>query len=172
MREIIMILPRRAKPYRQCSIKHLQPYRRKTRVDFQTIINAVQPEAIIIVLAAVLSGAGYLYQWGVQRLPANAQKIINGLAQTATQAIEQKYADNNPGGALKKQQAMDMIADMCKELGLRFNESSASAAIESAVYALNLYQKFRAPVSGVSKDTQVLQAVTTPAPAPGASAGK
>ena len=108
-------------------------------MDLQTIMNAVQPEAIIIVLAFVLGGAGYLYQWGVQRLPDNAQKIINGLAQTATQAIEQKYADNNPGSALKKQEAMNGLADMCKELGLSFNAQNASAAIESAVYMMNLF---------------------------------
>ena len=138
-------------------------------MDFQTILNAVQPELITLVIAAAVGAASYLYQWGIQRLPANAQKIINGLAQTATQAIEQKYANQTPGGALKKQEAMSAVAAMSKELGLQFNENNASAAIESAVYAMNLYQKFREPATGVSQDTHVLPIVTTPAPAPGAS---
>lgn len=142
-------------------------------MDFQTILNAIQPEAIIIVVAAAVGAAGYLYQWGVQRLPANAQKTINGLAQTATQAIEQKYSDQNPGSALKKQEAMQVIAAMCKELGLAFNENNASAAIEAAVYAMNLYQKFRAPAIQARTETTVLPAmVNTPAPATGDSAAK
>lgn len=142
-------------------------------MDFQTVLNAIQPEAIVIVVAAAVGAAGYLYQWGVQRLPANAQKIVNGLAQTATQAIEQKCREQSPGGAIKKQQAMTIVAAMCKELGLAFSESNASAAIESAVYAMNLYQKFRAPAVQASTDTSVLPAVVnTPAPASGASAAK
>lgn len=129
------------------------------------------PELVTIVIAVATGGAAYFYQWGVQRLPANAQKIVNGLAQTATQAVEQKYANQTPGGALKKQEAMNAVAAMCKELGLSFNESNASAAIESAIYAMNLYQKFRSPTALASQDTKVMPAVivNTPAPASGAS---
>jgi len=140
-------------------------------LDFQIILNAVQPELLAIVIAAAIGGAGYLYQWAVQRLPANVQKVVNGLAQTATQAIEQKYADQAPGGAIKKQEAMQTVAAMSKELGLQFNESNASAAVESAVYAMNLYQKFRAPATQASQDTQVMPAVVT-TPAPQADAAK
>jgi hypothetical protein len=67
---------------------------------------------------------------------------------------------------------MNAVTAMCRELGLTFNESNASAAIESAVYLMNLYQKFRTPPIPASQDTHLLPIVTTPAPAPGASAGK
>src|SRR6266851_148557 len=103
MRELTIMLPPRIKPYRQCSIKP-EPRR---HMDIQTILNAIQPAFIIIVIAAAMSAAGYFYQWGVQKLPANAQKILDGLAKTVVQAIEQKYADNNTGSTLKKQQAMN-----------------------------------------------------------------
>ncbi len=148
-------------------------------MSMQTILSTVQPALTAIIISAAVAGAGYLYQWGVQRLPTNAQQTINTLAHTAAQAIEQKYTDASPGGALKKQEAMNAVAAMCQEMGLRFNESSASAAIEAAVYAMNLYQTFSVPASGVSTDTQILPIVTTPAPvattptpAPGASPAK
>jgi hypothetical protein len=142
-------------------------------MDIQTILNAIQPAFIIIVIAAAMSAAGYFYQWGVQKLPANAQRILDGLAKTVVQAIEQKYADNNTGSTLKKQQAMNMLADMSEELGIAFNTNNASAAIEAAVYALNLWQKYKAPPALADPNTKQISAITTtPAPASGADAAK
>ncbi|HVU70225.1 MAG TPA: phage holin, LLH family [Ktedonobacteraceae bacterium] len=139
-------------------------------MSIQTILSAVQPELAAIIISAAVAGAGYLYQWGIQRLPTNAQKTINTLAHTAAQAIEQKYADTSPGGALKKQEAMNAVAAMCQEMGLRFNESSASAAIEATVYAMNLYRRFSAPATETSQETRPLPAMaTTPAPEAGRS---
>ncbi len=132
-------------------------------------INAIQPELLTIVIAAAVGAAGYGYQWAVQRLPPVAQKTINAVAQTVVQAIEQKYRVQSPGGALKKQEAMAAVAAICQEMKVPFHLSSANAAIESAVYAMNLYRAFGDPVPTTPAidhlETHILPAVVkTPMP--------
>ncbi len=121
-------------------------------MDFQTIINAITPELITLVLSAAVAGGAYLYQWGVQRLPANMRTQIQALADTAVQAIEQKYAgQSSPGGPIKKQEAMQMLGDICKSLGLPLDQAHASAAIEAAVYGINLFQPKQTTASQPTK---------------------
>jgi|SRR5579875_237998 hypothetical protein len=105
---------------------------------FDQIINALQPELICLVVCAAIAGAAYLYQWALQRLPANVQKIISVLARTVAQAVEQKYSAGDPGGAVKKQEAMTTMQAICQGLGLPFDAAYASAEIEAAVYMINL----------------------------------
>lgn len=120
-------------------------------MDIQSILNTIQPEIVSFTIAAAVGIAAYIYQWGVQRLPTNVRQQVQKIADTTVQAIEQKYNSGSPGGALKKQEAMQMLADICKSLGLPLDQAHASAAIEAAVYGLNLFQK--KPLS--SETTQV-----------------
>ncbi len=122
------------------------------------IFTTMQPELVSIVVAGAVGVVAYLYQRAIQGLPTNLQKLFDELAQVATQAVEQTYAASNPGGALKKQAAMQTIAAMSHELGLKFNERHASAAIESAVYNMNLYQHYYQPAPTSSLDSSILPA--------------
>ena len=118
----------------------------------------------MVALAAAFSGATYLYQWGVQRLPTAMRTHINDLAQTAVQAVEQKYKDNSPGGALKKQEAMQLLLSLCQSLKLPIDAAHASAAIEAAVFALNLLEPSTTP-----PQTPTTEKPTAPVPAVSAS---
>lgn len=111
-------------------------------MDIQAILNTLQPELASIVICVTVGAAAYLYQWGVQRLPANLKSIVQGLAGTVVQATEQKYSLNSPGGTLKKQEAMTALAQICKDLRIPLANDYASAAIEAAVYVLNLHDNF------------------------------
>lgn len=110
-------------------------------MDIGTILNAISPEIFTLVIATAIGAAGYLYQRGVQRLPASMRAQVQGLADTVAQAVEQKYRAGSPGGALKKQEAMTMLSDICQVLKLPLDSAHASAAIEAAVYTMNLFQK-------------------------------
>lgn len=143
-------------------------------MDFGTIWNAVQPEVIIVALAAAFSGATYAYQWGVQRLPASMRAHINDLAQTAVQAIEQKYQNGSPGGALKKQEAMRLLLSLCQSLKLPIDTAHASAAIEAAVFALNLLEPSttqQPAVPTTEKPTAPMKAVSVTAKSKPLAAG-
>lgn len=129
-------------------------------MDMGAIWSAIQPEVAAIIISAAVGAAGYLYQWGVQRLPANVRQQVQGLADTVAQAVEQKYSAGSPGGAFKKQEAMTMLRDVCKSLGLPLDSAHASAAIEAAVFGLNLFQK-KQPDSATTQAQS--QAIAKPA---------
>lgn len=125
------------------------------------IWNAIQPEVVILALALAGGGASYLYQWALQRLPAQMRTHMQDLAQTAVTAIEQKYKGGNPGSEIKKQEAMELLLDLCQDLKLPINLTHASAAIEAAVFALNAFTQPQTP----SPLTPTLEATTLPMPA-------
>ena len=138
-------------------------------MDFWTIWNAVQPELIVVALAAVGGGASYLYQWGVQRLPAAMRSHMADLTDTTVRAIEQKYSAGSPGGDIKKQEAMQLLLSLCQGLHISLNTIHASAAIEAAVYELNLMSGKPAPATTTEKPTAIMPSVTTAAKSSAAS---
>ena len=71
-------------------------------------------------------------------------RSVQALAHTAVAAIEQKYSASSPGSTLKKQEAMQMLLELCKALKLPLDATHASAALEAAVFELNAWTKIRA----------------------------
>lgn len=127
---------------------------------FTQIVNALMPELTSLVLCLGAAGAAFLYHQTVQRLPASVRTHVDALAHTAVAAIEQKYSAGSPGGAIKKQEAVQLLFNLCKSLGVPLNTTHANAAIEAAVYELNMLAQ-----------TKTAQTPTIPmqvAPAPGA----
>jgi Bacteriophage holin of superfamily 6 (Holin_LLH) len=110
----------------------------------ETLINYLAPTAVGIILCAAAATAGTAYQKAVQNLPASVRAQVTSLAAMVTNAIEQKYLANSPGGALKKQEAMQMLLQISQHLGIPLDATHASAAIESAVYTMNLYSHLNA----------------------------
>ncbi|MGH2480127.1 MAG: phage holin [Ktedonobacteraceae bacterium] len=108
------------------------------------ILNVLTPELTSIIVCLAASTAAYLYQQAVQRLPANIRTHVQALANTTVAAIEQKYSDGSPGGALKKQEAMQMLLNVCNSLHIPLDATHASAAIEAAVYSMNMWTQTNA----------------------------
>ena len=113
------------------------------------IIQTIIPGTAGIVVALAIGAIAWGYQYAVQLLPANISTQLKDIAETAVQAIEQKYK-NQPASAIsapantnaaKKKEALTIIEEICTELRIPFNENHADAAIEAAVYAMNLFKK-------------------------------
>lgn len=127
---------------------------------FIQIINAFMPELTSIIICMAVAEAAYLYQVTVQRLPQSVRAHVQALAGTVVAAIEQKYNTGSPGRTIKKQEAMQMLLTVCQSLKIPLDTTHASAAIEAAVYELNMLAQ-----------TKTAQTPTIPmqvAPAPGA----
>lgn len=112
-------------------------------MDFTQIMNALMPELTSLVLCLGAAGAAFLYHQTVQRLPASVRTHVDALAHTAVAAIEQKYSTGSPGGAIKKQEAVQLLFNLCKSLGVPLNATHANAVIEAAVFELNAMAKAR-----------------------------
>lgn len=97
-----------------------------------------------IIICAAITLAAQTYQAALQRLPKNVRLEIQALAETAVQAVEQKYSSDNLSSDAKKQEAMTLIIQIAACLGLPLNPSYASASIEAAVFGMNLYRKLKA----------------------------
>lgn len=154
------IQPARVELAYRCKLAPEKPHKDRKRVQMHplitALINYLTPAAAGILLCAAIACAAAAYQKFLQGLPDNMRTQVANLADTVTNAIEQKYLGQNPGGALKKQEAMQMLSAICKALGLTLNENHASAAIESAVYAMNLYHRFRQSATSPHQETQAL----------------
>src|SRR5258708_34849515 len=104
----------------------------------QSLANYFAPTLAAIIGCVTITIAAYAYQKTMQKLPANVQQQIQNLAHIVVQAIEQKYHLADTGAALKKQEAMTMLASIARSLDIPLDTTHASAAIEAAVYSLNL----------------------------------
>lgn len=117
------------------------------------------PAIATIAASIAIAGAALAYQNMLQRLPDNVRAQVEGLAQMATQAIEQRYANSQAAtGRGKKQDAMDILIQICNSLHIPLDVTHASAAIEAAVFQMNQKQgvsaQATAKVPSVSAPTQ------------------
>ena len=106
----------------------------------EAIINSITPVLVSALIAFAVGVVVYLYQFLLQRLPMNAQRIVQELASIVVNAIEQTYAEQNLDGPAKKQQAMKMMQNITASWHIPFDQTYANAAIEAAVYTLNLHK--------------------------------
>jgi LL-H family phage holin len=121
-----------------------QHSQKKEQVDMnpvlEAIINSITPVLVSALIAFAVGVVVYLYQFLLQRLPMNAQRIVQELASIVVNAIEQTYAEQNLDGPAKKQQAMKMMQNITASWHIPFDQAYANAAIEAAVYSLNLHK--------------------------------
>ena len=82
--------------------------------------------------------AGLIYQFTIQKLPANVRTTVAHVAQIAVQKTEQISAAAS--GDAKKALAVDLVGQMLAELKMPVPTKLIDGAIESAVYLMNQAQ--------------------------------
>ena len=119
------------------------------------------PALASVILPVAIAIAAYFYQLMLQKLPSNVRSQIDAIASTVVQAIEQQYGQSAATGRQKKQEAMDIMSEICLNMHLPINIRHVSAAIESAVYMLNRAQN---KIPADEQPTAVTPSVKLPPP--------
>lgn len=96
---------------------------------------------VLALLAAcmpfILSGAAYLYQHLLNRLPQNRQTQLQSFADMVVKGVEQR-ANGGESSETKKAQAVAALSSIAKDLGWKWvTPTLVDLAIEAVVHAMN-----------------------------------
>lgn len=98
------------------------------------LISTLAPLLIPILVPLIIAMAAALYQFLMQRSPANVHQLTNSLASTVISGIEQYY--DGEGGDHKKQLAIEAVQAILAALHVSVPAPLIDLSIESAVAAL------------------------------------
>lgn len=93
-----------------------------------------------VCLPFVLSGAAYLYQHLLNRLPQNRQAQLQSVANMVVKGVEQR-ANGGESSETKKAQAVAALSNIAKDMGWKWvSPTLIDLAIEAVVHAMNQNQ--------------------------------